>query len=347
MNDHPGAAVRDTGRNPISGTPEAPGPAVWTEDRSPEERVLTHPLFGEPNIRTPPGVEAYHAGKRRMLDGIAGFCVLGDPGMGRRGVLKMMRGYLSQEFPRLAVIEHVLSRHALTTPSAVLSSLLVSAGHSVVGGSRIAQLQRLLNLQEEKALISGAPLSVVILHNAEYVNEVVCETLLDLHDGLRLHGIRPFTISGALLDPFVTRMSQLAGSLHVTELRSVFGSVHYLRFLEGIEDYTAVLAEIDTLLVGHPNPTTWTEALLPLAYRGGFRLTSQAPALHAGVVSQVPTGRFPVRDLFDVVRQVLAMAASLDSPEFEIPPDSWAEAVRIVMGIGIAYLPGVSSAGLG
>lgn len=316
---------------------------VWFDEKSPEERVLTHPLFGESTIRTLPSVEAYFACKDRMLSGVGGFSLLGGRGVGRRGALKVMRAYLSQEFPSLGVIEYLLPQSPPSTSCAVLSDLLASTGLSVTGGSRVAQLQRLMNMQQERALVSGIPRCVVFLYNAEHLNEVVCRTLLDIRDGLLLRGIRLFVVSGALLDQFISRISSLRNRLGDDALRSLFGSAYQLRELSGIEDYSAVLVEIDTLLTNDPFPVTWTEALLPLAYGGGFRLASQAGALHAAVESQTLTGRLSVRSLFGVVSQVLSLAVHLDAPEFEIPTNVWADAVRVVMGVGAAYLPSPSS----
>ncbi|WP_321908583.1 hypothetical protein [Burkholderia cepacia] len=316
---------------------------VWVGEKSPEERVLTHPLFGEPAIRTLPSVEAYLACKNRMLSGVGGFSLLGVRGAGRRGALKVMRAYLSQEFPSLSVIEYLLPQSSPSTSCAVLHDLLASAGISVTGGARSAQFQRLMNMQQERALVSGIPRCVVFLYNAEYMNEVICKTLLDVRDGLQLRGIRLFTISGALFDKFISRISSLRNRLGDDALGSLFGSVYQLRELSGVEDYGAVLTEIDTLLMSDPYPVTWTEALLPQAYGGGFRLASQADALHAAVESQTLTGRLPVRSLFGVVSQVLSLAVHLDAPEFEIPLNVWADAVRVVMGVGAAYLPSPSS----
>ncbi|EOH6072766.1 hypothetical protein ACMAVI_001859 [Burkholderia cenocepacia] len=318
-----------------------PGLTVSGDETSVEERVLSHPLFGEPTIRTIPSVEAYYACKRRMLDGICGFSLLGERGSGHRVALKVIRTYLAQEFPGLGVLSYLLPRYPPTNSRAVLADLLASAGMLATGGSRAAQFQRLMNLQQEKALVSGIPRSIVFLYGAEHVNEVVCNTLLEIRDGLLLRGIRLFTISGSRIGLFTARISMLRGLVGDDDLGAIFGSVHQLRGLEGVEDYRALFAEIDTLTVDMTSQITWTEALLPLAYHNGFRLASQAPALQTAIEDRTSSKTLPIRALISVVRQVISMAAHLDSPDFEIPPYIWKDAVGIVMGVGAIYLPSV------
>lgn len=313
--------------------------ADTTQDAvSAEERILTNPLFGEPVIKTGPAREAYHSLRERLLGGISGFTVLGQRRMDLPGTLGVMRHYLMQEYPRLAVYEHLVSRRSPRTESDALSNLLHSMGHRILRGSHDDKIARLLNMQEEQALVSGSPLSIWVIHNAELLDVAQCKVLLEMRGHLELKGIRLFLVHGAHVDSFMTRIRKLVRGLSQSELRTLFGTVHALRGLSGLQEYADVLMEIDTLMVSQESPVTWTQALLPKAYERGFRLTSQAPALHAAILTRNPDGAFPNRALFDAIRSVMSTSARYDSPNFKIPQELWAQAVTTVMGIGSSYL---------
>lgn len=313
------------------------GPELWTDQFSIDERILSHPLYSEPVIRTPQARGAYHACKERMRYGIDGFTVIGKPGMGRRGVVSVMRGYLHQEFPRLATFEHAISRFPSEKPSVNLSGLLVSAANEKTGGARTAQLDRLTSMLEERARTSNIPLCVLFLHNSEFANEALCNTLLDLRDSLRLRGLRIFFVHCALFDPFMNLVGELKKKLRPAELRSIFGTAYDVYAPETVEEYREILSEIDTAPFGSAGNATWIEALLPEAYRGGFRLASQAEPLH-DAVRTFAGGRLSVRMFFEVVRTVVAQSTSQDRCGFEIPPEIWGDAVRLVTGVGYSYL---------
>jgi len=305
------------------------------------ERLLRHPLFGEPAIRTPPATEAYLAFRERMLNGLDGFTLIAtQQGMGRRGALRVMREYLLQEFPRLSTFEHVLTRFE-HTPSDVRAGLLTSVGHTLPFGRGDVQLRRLANMLEEQVEFSGSNVAVLFLYNAEYVDETVCKVLLDLRDIVRMRSIRLFFVCCAFIDKFAQVTVRLLKTIDPSGLRSLFGSVYYLRALSSVEDYAAVLSEIDTLGCGNLGEMTWGEALLPQAYHSGFRLASQADALsHAIRGNSRPLS---VQNLFLVIRNVLTVSVGLDEPGFEIPVETWSQAIAVVQSIGAAYLPQTST----
>uniref|UniRef100_E1TI42 Uncharacterized protein n=1 Tax=Burkholderia sp. (strain CCGE1003) TaxID=640512 RepID=E1TI42_BURSG len=310
---------------------------------SAEERILTNPLFGEPVIKTAPAREAYYALRLRLLSGMSGFTVLGKSEMGPGETLKVLCQYLKQEYPQLPVYEHVVWRCSSPTQSRVLSALLSSAGHGILRGSDEDRMKRLLNMQEEKALVGGSPSSVWMIHNAELIDVWTCKALLDMRNALILRGIRLFLVHGANVDPFLRRVSSLVPKVGQNELRTLFGDSHTLRGVSGLEEYAGILMEIDTRKIGAESAVTWSQALLPEAYRGGFRLKNQAPALHAAITERNLEGEFPIRALFEVIRSVMSMSARHDSPDLEIPQDVWARAVAVVMGIGSSYLQGSST----
>jgi hypothetical protein len=311
------------------------------DEVSPEERVLIHPLFGEPAIKSAPTLETYHACRERLLNGTTAFTVLGQPGIDCRGSLRVIRQYLKQEYPHLTIFEHTVSRFRSSKPYVVLSSLLNSIKHGVTGGSPEAQMARLVNMQEERALISGFPRSVWILHNAELIGVQTCQIMLDMRDRLALKGIRLFLVNGAFVEPFMTQIASFSPELSASEIQTVFGSIHPLRGLSGLQEYAGVLTEIDSMPIRRDSPITWTESLLPLAYRNGFRLTKHAPAIHAAITARMPLGNFPDRSFLDVVRNVMSVAARNDAPDFDIPPPVWENAVDVVIGIGNSYLQAV------
>ena len=203
-------------------------------------------------------------------------------------------------------------------------------------------MARLLNMQEEKALVSGSPLSVWMIHNAERLDVCTCKALLDMRNALMLKGIRLLLIHGAHVHPFMRHIPALRRELEETELRTLFGSIHAHRGLSGLEEYAEVLMEIDGLTVSNKSPVTWTEALFPQAYADGFRLKGQAPALHAAILERSTDGKFSRRALFDTIRSVVSISARQDSSNFNIPQEAWMRAVSMVMGIGSGYLLGTS-----
>ncbi|OXC76251.1 hypothetical protein [Caballeronia sordidicola] len=313
------------------------------DEVSPEERLLIHPLFGEPAIKSAPTLETYHACRERLLNGTTAFTVLGKPGMDCRGALRVIRQYLKQEYPHLTTFEHTVSRFRSARPYVVLSSLLNSVKHGVAGGSPEAQMSRLVNMQEERALISGFPRSVWILHNVELIGFQTCQIMLDMRDRLALKGIRLFLVNGAFAEPFMTQIASFSSVLSGSEIQTVFGSIHPLRGLSGLQEYAEVLMEIDSMPIRRDSPITWTESLLPLAFRNGFRLTKHAPAIHAAITARMPLGNFPDRSFLDVVRNVLSVSARNDAPDFDIPPMVWENAVDVVIGIGNSYLQAVGA----
>jgi hypothetical protein len=305
---------------------------------SAEERILTSPLFGEPVIENAPAREAYQALRLRLLNGMSGFTVLGQPEMGPGETLKVLRQYLKQEYPQLPVFEHVVWRCSSPTQSGLLSALLSSAGHGIRRGSDEDKMTRLLNMQEEKALVCGSPLSVWMIHNAELIDVWTCRALLGMRNALMLRGIRLLLVHGAHVDPFLRRVSTLAPKVGESELRTLFGDLHALRSLSGLAEYAGVLMEIDTQTISTESRLTWSQALLPEAYRGGFRLKNQAPALYAAITERNLEGEFSIRALFEVIRSVMSMLARRDSPDLKIPQHMWARAVAMVMGTGCSYL---------
>jgi hypothetical protein len=303
-----------------------------------EERILTNPLFGEPVVKTAPAREAYLASRERLLYGASGVTVLGQRGMYLQGTLRVIHQYIRQEFPQLAVYEHVVARCASVTRTEALLGLLSSIGHGIRRGSDEAKMRRLVNMQEEKALISGASLSIWIIHNSELLDVETCKALLDMRNLLELSGNRLFLIHGAYIDSFMKNIPTLARKFDPEELRALFGSAHPLRALSGLQEFADVLMEIDTQTIRRESPITWTEALLPQAHRNGFRLANEAPALHAAMLAGYPEGAFTDQALFDTVRSVMSMSARQDSPGFNIPPETWAKAVAMVMRVGSSYL---------
>lgn len=303
-----------------------------------EERILTSPLFGEPVIKTAPAREAYHAFREILSEGICGFTVRGQPENGLAETLRVIRQYLNQDYPHLTVYEHVVSRCSSRTRAEVLSGFLNSVGHGILCGSNRDKMTRLLNMQEEKALASGSPFSIWMIHNAESLNLETCKTLLDMRDLLASKGIRLLFIHGDHVEGFTRRILTLARRLNQTELSTLFGRAHALRSLCGLQEYTEVLMEIDALIISQKSAVTWTEALLPQAYKEGFRLASEAPALHTAILSASPCGDFPHRALFDVIRRVMSMSAPHDSRDFNIPHGIWAQAASMVMRMDSSYL---------
>lgn len=323
-----------------SGLPQTvdSGLEFWGSQLSIDEQVFSHPLYSEPVIRTPQARNAYHECKERMRCGIEGFTVIGKPGMGRRGVVSVIRGYLHQEFPRLTTFEHAISRFPAAKPSEPLSGLLAAlAGHQINGGVRAKQLELLADMLVDKIRASKIPLCVLFLHNSEFADDVFFQTLLDLRDSLRLRGVRIFFVHCALFELFMKRVRALYPKFRSSEIRSIFGTAYEAKAPESVKDYGEILSEIDTAPFGSAGNVTWTEALLPEAYRGGFRLASQAKALDCAIKNII--GRsLSVRMFFEVVRTVVAKSATQDAREFEIPGDIWCDAVRIVAEIGGGYL---------
>uniref|UniRef100_E1TI41 Uncharacterized protein n=1 Tax=Burkholderia sp. (strain CCGE1003) TaxID=640512 RepID=E1TI41_BURSG len=311
---------------------------IWGNQFSIDERILSNPLYCVPIIRTPQSRNAYHSCKERMCYGIDGFTVLGEPGMGRRGVVSVIRGYLKQEFPRLTTFEHTISRFRSTKPTGALSALLAAAEHELTGGVRERQLDRLAKILEEQVRASGIRLCVLLLHNSEFASETFCKTLMDLRDSLRLRGVRIFFIHCAEIAPFL----KLVGSLKergfkIAEIRAIFGTAHEITAPGSAEDYAEIFTEIDTTPFGSAGNMTWLGALLPQACQGGFRLASQAGVLD-GAIKDVAGGRLDVRMFFEVVRTVIAGSVTQDRRGFNIPPDIWSDAVRLVTGVGDGYL---------
>ena len=338
MNDR--ADANFDGDDAVSrGLPQAVDSSLefWRDQFSIDERTLSHPLYSEPVIRTPQGRIAYHACKERMRYGIEAFTVVGKPGMGRRGVVSVIHDYLHQELPRLATFEHAISRFPSTKPTSILSDLLAAAGNDVTGGVRAKQLQHLTTLLEEKVRASNLPLCVLLLHNSEFANETFCRTLLDLRDSLRLRGIRIFFIHCVLFSPFMKLVGDLKHVFSSAEIRSIFGTAHEVIAPTSAEEYREILGEIDTAQFDSVGNVTWIEALLPEAYRSGFRMASQARALDDAIRSSAG-GRLTVRMFFDVVRTVVAQSAIQDRAGFQIPREIWCDAVRLVSGVGFSYL---------
>lgn len=312
---------------------------TWDDGRSPAEVVLQHPFFCEPAIRTRPIFESYVLCRDRMLSGVEGFVVLGERGSGRRVALKVIHSYFSQEFPDLTAIEYLVPKCSSESPNVVLADLLASGGLRVIGGTRTAQFQRLMNMLEERVLVSGIRRCIIFLYNAENISQVECQILLDIRDGLLFRGIRLFVASSALVGEFRSKVSILKEKIGGESLRSIFGSGYSIRPLEGAQDYAGIMSEIDTLIISDSGSITWTQEMLPIAYSNGFRLISQADPLHIAVTSRVKAGRISARSLFGVIRQVLAKAIGDDSLEFAIPAGTWRDAVNVVLDVGVAYLP--------
>ncbi|TFW31779.1 AAA family ATPase [Massilia horti] len=298
--------------------------------------AIKHPLLsGKVVLPTPPISELYRTIKRIVLLREPGCCFTAKSGVGKSYALTMVESQLRKEFPEMCVFRHVILNHQVPSIRAFFKHFLRTARHSERKGETSDLRERLINRLIDGGTESGLDLVVLLIDEAQEMALQDFKFLKDVGNELDKEGVQLVVIMMGQDPEFDGVIQKLRDGGHLDLVSRFTMRKRSFRGLSTVEDFTAVLAGIDSAVFPDRNGSAWPQFFIPRAWTAGFRMQAQAKALLDALISAAGSNStkagFPARQLFLAIRALLLDHAAKDSATLEIGPKAWADAVEYAL----------------
>jgi len=306
------------------------------ETASTKPPAITHPLLsGRTILPTPPISELFLAIKRIVLLRELGCCFTARSGFGKSSALAMVDVMLRVEFDQLAVYRHIILNQQVPSIRAFFKHFLKTVNHAERRGETADLRQRVVNRLVEAGKDSGLDLVVLLIDEAQEMALQDFKFLKDIDNELDKEGVKLVVIMMGQEPEFGDVVSRLRESGRIDLVSRFTMRQREYRGLSSVDDFTALLRQIDSATIARGESMRWVEYFLPNAWESGLRLASQATPLLQALTNAAGTAcshkGFPARQLFLAIRYLLLELAGKDAPTLQIDTRDWADAAEYAL----------------
>lgn len=303
---------------------EAPAPQNFTDI------LINHPLITAEVLL--PTMEI-----RRLCDDVhktillrhQGLYFNSKSGMGKTSALTYLYGYLIQEIPKLAIIQHNGQNQEVPSVRAFFKFYLDSAGSTMLRGETADLKIRLFRRLADMARTSGLNMVVLLIDEAQTMQLQDFKFLKDIANELTKEKATLITILMAQEPDFSRVVADIKDAARLDLIsRFLMRKKTYRGFSEE-EHFRSLFTMIDSELNLHSIKTTWTEFFVPQAYQAGFRLANNTVAMMKELFEISPESvvEFPTRQIFCAIREFLLSCHHVDSPKMSFSRNLWRAAI--------------------
>jgi hypothetical protein len=205
---------------------------------------------------------------------IPGGIVYGRPRLGKTRAIKYLVDELAEEYGQeFPVYVMLCKRYRASSDNTFFEDLLRAVGHGIVHGKANDKRARLHSFLVEQGELSGQRRIVLILDEAQNLNEFEYGWLMDVSNGLDLEGISMTVILVGQEELMHKRNSFMSSKKAQIVGRFM---VHPFKFegIKNLEELKFCLAGYDDLETEFPPGSGWafTRYFFPEAYEAGYRL---------------------------------------------------------------------------
>jgi hypothetical protein len=290
--------------------------------------MVHHPLLtGLSLIPTAQIAELCETVHRAVLTRQLGLCFTAKSGMGKTSAMRFVAAFLRETMPQLVVYNHSCRNHSGGSVRGFFKHFLSTVGHPVAKGETADLRDRLGKRIVDASRISGLPVVVMLMDEAQAMNLEDFNFLKDVSNEVEAEGVCLITILMAQDPDFSAVQNKLEDARRLDLMSRFTLNRHEFRAFCLKSDIEQVFQQIDTSLFSESLPVTWTEFFLPTAFEHGFRL-----AHHAGTVFSLWSSalrkrglscEIPARQLFATVRFYLLDAMLTDSASCSFNQTIW------------------------
>lgn len=311
------------------GPPDSPS---VLSDSLPEEqsttRLLEHPLFVK-NIILPtePIKEMVGAMRRAIMLREQGCCFTATSGFGKSFGLRMAENELRRLFPGVPIFRHIIDNQQVPSIRAFFKHFLLTVGITDIAGETYDLRVRLGSKLEDVGRKSPMRMVVLLVDEAQEMALQDFCFLKDIGNQLETVDVQLVVIMMGQDPDFEKTIENLKNRRRL-DLASRFTLRRIcFRGLQTREDFSNLLALIDSQVYPRGSSCTWPAYFARNAWQDGFRMEGQLDDLLAALGAVIPGGLgctgVSARQLFLAIRRYLLDFAELDRQRKVPPPELW------------------------
>lgn len=306
---------------------------IEIQDQERAELALHHPLFTQRVLLpTTPIEELFKIVKRIIVLRETGCCFVAYSGVGKSCALDMVEAMIKIQMPNLCVVKHDTHNQQFPSIRAFFKHFLSTIKHQEKKGETYDLRERVVNWLIDEARISGLNMVLLSIDEAHAMAIQDFDFLKDVYNDLNREGVQLITILMGQDPDLRKTIDKLKHASRLDLIGRFAMRILPFRAYDSLADLTRILKEIDDAIFPEGSRVSWTAFYFPKAFKEGFRLANEAPALWSAIKAVAPKGSaksfsFPARQTFVAIRTFMIDNAGFDAPQIQLPSDAWMNAV--------------------